>query len=109
MTKSEIKFNITLDDNKHPEAIHWQAEGSGMEGVKEAKAMLISLWDKKEANTLRIDLWTKEMMVEEMQHFYYEMLMSMADTYQNATNDSSNAVELKNFAKKFGQSVNVLK
>lgn len=109
MTKSEIKFSITLDDNKHPEAIHWQAQESGMDGIKEAKAMMISLWDKKDANTLRIDLWTKEMMVEEMQHFYYEMFMSMADTYQNATNDAKNATEIRAFAKKFGQGVSVLK
>lgn len=109
MTKSDIKFTIGLDDNKHPETIHWQAQDSGMDGIKEAKAMMISLWDKKDASTLRIDLWTKEMMVEEMQHFYYEMLMSMADTYQNATNDADNANELRAFAKKYGQRVNVLK
>ena len=109
MKKSEINFTITLDDNKNPEAIHWQAAGSGMEGIKESKALMISLWDKKDANTMRIDLWTKEMMVEEMQHFYYEMFMSMADTYQNATNDSKNAVDIRSFAKKFGQSVSVVK
>ena len=55
MKKSEINFTITLDDNKNPEAIHWQAAGSGMEGIKESKALMISLWDKKDANTMRID------------------------------------------------------
>jgi gliding motility-associated protein GldC len=109
MKSSEIKFTITLDDNKNPEAIHWQAQDSGMEGIKESKALMVSLWDKKDAHTMRIDLWTKEMMVEEMHHFYYEMLMSMADTYQNATNDAKNATELRVFAKKFGQAVSVVK
>lgn len=109
MKTSEIKFTITLDDNKNPEAIHWQAQDSGMEGIKESKALMVSLWDKKEAHAMRIDLWTKEMMVEEMHHFYYEMLMGMADTYQNATNDTKKATELREFAKKFGQAVSVVK
>lgn len=109
MKNSTIKFDITLDQNKHPEKIEWMASDSGMEGAKGAKAILLSVWDEKEPGTLRIDLWTKEMMVEEMQHFYYEMFMSMADTYQNATNDAKNATEIRAFAKKFGQGVSVLK
>jgi gliding motility-associated protein GldC len=109
MKKSEIKFTVTLDDNKHPESIYWVAEDSGTQGEKESKAVMISLWDKKEMSTMRIDLWTKEMMVEEMHQFYYESLMSMADTFQNATNNTTSAEAMRAFARQFGKEIGVLK
>jgi len=80
MKKSEIKFTVSLDEQKQPLAIEWQADESGVEGVKSCKSLMISLWDEREKSTLRIDLWTKDMMVNEMQRFFYESLSSMADT-----------------------------
>lgn len=103
MKKSEIKFTVTLDEFKQPVSIDWQAEDSGIEGVKACKSLMIALWDEKEKSTLRIDLWTKEMMVNEMQRFFYESLNSMADTYMRATNDDSTAAELREFSLKFAK------
>jgi len=103
MKKSEIKFTVTLDDEKQPVAIHWQADDSGIEGVKPCKSLMVSLWDEQEKSTMRIDLWTKEMMVNEMQRFFYESLSSMADTYVRATNDESTAKELREFSEKFAK------
>lgn len=108
MKKSEIKFTVTVDEDKHPESIYWSAEDSGMEGEKESKALLISLWDKKDNATLRIDLWTKEMMVEEMQVLYYETLLSMADTLQRATSNEALSNKLRTFAKEFGAEAKVI-
>ncbi len=109
MKKSEIKFTVTLDEEKNPVALHWNAEDSGMEGDKECKALMLTLFDKKELTTMRIDLWTKDMMVNDMQQFYYEMFMSMADTYLNATNDKALSTNIKNFARQFGKDVNLVK
>ena len=106
--KSEIKLSITLDESKQPVAIHWKADDSGMEGMQESKSMMLALWDKKEKSTMRIDLWTTEMMVEEMQFFFYETLASMADTYHRATNDNVMAEEMRKFAKTFGEKTKVL-
>ena len=106
--KSEIKLSITLDESKQPVAIHWKADDSGIEGMQEAKSMMLALWDKKEKSTMRIDLWTTEMMVEEMQFFFYETLASMADTYLRATNDNVMAEEMRKFAKIFGEKTKVL-
>ena len=58
---------------------------------------------------MRIDLWTQEMMVEEMQQFFFEMYMSMADTYQNATNDKDQAEKMRGFARQFGKEVSLIK
>ncbi|HEX5001125.1 MAG TPA: gliding motility protein GldC [Bacteroidia bacterium] len=109
MKQSEIKFTVTLDDSRNPEKISWKADDSGVEGEKECKALMLSVWDKKDSCTLRIDLWTKEMMVEEMQHLIYETIRSLGETYTRATNDKSAGDELLQFAARFGKLTNVLK
>ena len=75
MKKSTINFTVSLDENHIPEKIEWAASDTGEEGIKEAKALMISLWDEKENNTLRMDLWTKKMMVDEMRHFFMQSLI----------------------------------
>ncbi len=109
MKKSDIHFSVTLDENKIPERIQWTAEDSGVQGEKECSSVLISIWDPKDKSTLRIDLWTQKMMVEEMQHLFYETFRSMADTYLRATNDDKAAAEITSFAEKFGKMNGVLK
>lgn len=108
MKKSEIKFTVTLDETKQPVAINWQADDSGIDGIKSCKSLMISLWDDKEKSTLRIDLWTKEMMVNDMQRFFYESLSSMADTYLRATNDENTAAELREFSEKFAKKASLI-
>jgi gliding motility-associated protein GldC len=109
MKKSQIKFNVTLDDKKNANHIEWEAEDSGVEGVKPCKSVIISLWDSTDNGTMRIDLWTKEMMVEDMKRFFYETFMSMADTYDRATSDKENSVQIREFATHFGKATKVLK
>lgn len=104
--KSKLEFNITMDENMVPESISWLAENHP---ESKCRAFMTSLWDDKESNTLRIDLWTKEMMIEEMRHFFVQSLITMADTFERATNDASSAEELRNFSKEFGKKLGVIK
>jgi gliding motility-associated protein GldC len=101
--KSEINFTVSLDENHVPEKIEWTASDTGEAELKEAKAMIISLWDAKENNTLRIDLWTKDMMLDEMKHFFYQSIITMSDTYERATNDKAVAEEMREFGKMIGE------
>jgi gliding motility-associated protein GldC len=109
MKTSEIKFAVTVDEHKIPEKIQWEAADSGVEGLHDAKAMMLTVWDGKTNTSLRIDLWTKEMLIDDMKQFFYENLMTMAETYQRATNDDNTAREMKLAAEKFGQQVGILK
>ncbi len=102
---STINFNIKLDANQVPEAISWEATDSGIEGAKPCNAVMISIWDPKENTTLRIDLWTKEMLVADMKRYFYENFMTMADTYLRATNDEVNAKNIKRFADEFAKTI----
>jgi gliding motility-associated protein GldC len=101
MTQSTITIDVNLDEQKIPHQIMWNATQSNSEAKQEAKAMMISFWDGKERAALRIDLWTKEMMVDEMADFYYQTMMTMADTFERATHQAELVNEMKGFAKTF--------
>ena len=101
--KSEIKINVELDDNKMPVKIAWGATDAGFDGKKHAKTLMLSLWDEKENVTLGIDLWTKEMTVEEMNVHYHQMLFKMADTFERATLNTEAANLLKDFSSEFAK------
>lgn len=101
MNKSSIIIDVHLDEKKVPAGIEWRASDTTVEKSQKAKAMMLSLWDGAEKTALRIDLWTKEMMVDEMADFYYQTMMTMADTYERATQHKELVTEMKNFAKEF--------
>ena len=101
MEKSTITIDVLLDPNKIPEQINWSASGSSAEQAQKAKAMCIAFWDAADKTALRIDLWTKDMMVDEMADFYYQMMMTMADTFKRATKQDEIAADMKKFAKDF--------
>ena len=75
MNQSTIKIDVLLDPNKVPEQISWQATDSSADMAQKAKAMCIAFWDANDKTAMRIDLWTKEMMVDEMADFFYQNLM----------------------------------
>lgn len=99
--KSNINIEVELDEEKMPETIHWNAPGGGVDDMQNAKALLLGLWDGQEKSALRIDLWTKKMMVDEMIDFFHQTFHGMADTYLRATKNEAMAKELKEFANSF--------
>lgn len=103
MKQSEINITVKLDENHIPQNITWSSKDEVQEATSECKALMMSLWDAKENNTLRIDLWTKEMMIDEMKHFFFQSMITMADTYERATSDAEAAKEMREFAKNMGE------
>lgn len=106
---SVITIKVGLDEQGMPEEIQWKATGSGMENVNHSNAFLLSLWDRKDKTSLRIDLWTKDMLIDEMKQFFYETLATMAGTYEKATSDKELAAEMKTFSEAFGKKAGVLR
>jgi gliding motility-associated protein GldC len=104
---SEIKLHVTLDENKVPKNIEWTATDNNVVNSP-VRAMMLSLWDPAENNTLRIDLWTQEMMVEEMKHFVHQQLMLMAETFERSTGETQMATAMREFGKFFGEKMNVI-
>lgn len=101
MKKSNISIEIELDDNKVPQQINWSATDSTADIMQPAKSMMVAFWDGADKSALRIDLWTKDMMVDEMADFYYQTMMGMADTFLRATQQNELVNDMKQFAKEF--------
>lgn len=105
---SEIKFKVGLDENKVPEEISWTAKDGGIEN-ESSKAILISVWDHLQKDTLRMDLWTKEMPVDEMKQFFHQTLTAMASTFERATNDEKMAATMRDFCEYFAEKLELKK
>ena len=103
---SDIIFNVQLDENKVPEKIRWQAEDGQETG--NCKATMISIWDADEKNTLKIDLWTKEMTVDEMKKFYHQSLLSMADSFERSTGEERIAKDIRDFSRYFAEELGLI-
>lgn len=99
--ESRITIDVTLDENRVPEAIHWNASENAAANAQKAKGMMLSFWDGADKTALRVDLWTKDMMVDEMTDFLYQTIMTMADTYDRATHQHELVDDMKNFARNF--------
>lgn len=101
MIESDINIKVQLDGGKVPQKITWSASGSTADTPQEAKAVFIAFWDALDKAALRIDLWTKDMMVDEMADFYFQIFSTMADTFQRATKHHQLSDDMKAFAKDF--------
>ncbi len=103
MEVSRITIDVHLDENKVPEQILWNASATTADTQQKAKAMMLAFWDGADKSALRIDLWSKEMMVDEMADFYYQTFITMADSFSRATGQQKLSEELKDFAKEFNR------
>lgn len=106
--KSEIKFLVELDENRVPEKLLWSAKDGGVD-LEEAKAIMLSVWDSKSKESMRIDLWTKEMPVDEMKIFFHQTLVAMSDTFHRATGDEKMADTMKDFYEYFAEKLELKK
>lgn len=105
---SEIRFNIELDENRVPEKLTWSAQDGGVQ-AEEAKAIMLSIWDSKAKETMRIDLWTKDMPVGEMKIFFHQTLVAMSDTFKRATDDEKMSDTMKDFCDYFAEKLELTK
>ena len=101
-SKSKIEFIIGLDENKIPEELNWSADDGNIKN-SEVKAMLISVWDHNKKDTLKVDLWTKDMPVDEMKQFFHQTLVSMTSTFETATNDEKMTATMRDFCDYFAE------
>ena len=109
MLKSEINFSIDLDESRIPEKIFWDATENPNEGVNETKAISISVWDQYHKGLLGINLWTKDMPVDEMKLFFHQTLVAMSETFQRATQDEKMADTMKDFCDYFAEKMELKK
>lgn len=106
--KSTIELQVELDENRVPEKLRWTAQDGGIKN-EEAKAMMLSVWDSKAQETLRIDLWTKDMPVDEMKLFFHQTLVEMSNTFNRATQDEKMTATMMDFCDYFAEKLELKK
>ena len=99
---TEIKIEVSLDENNIPEHMNWTAKDGGISS-QETKAMLLSFWDSEAQETLKMDLWVKDMPVDQMQLFFHQTLVSLSDTFYEATKDEKMTATMKDFCDYFAE------
>ncbi len=104
---SQIRIDVHLDKENLPVKIEWDADDSDFDGKESAKGMMFSIFDGLKQNAMRIDLWTQDMNIEEMNLFMFQTLATMADTFERATNNKEVADEMRDFVHHFGHQVKV--
>lgn len=101
--KPDIEISVELGEDNIPSNIAWKSHQGGDGQWMDSKGMIVSFFDRASKDTLRIDLWTKDMQVMEMDRFFYYTMKGMSDTYLRATNNKELAEQMRQFVEHFGQ------
>jgi gliding motility-associated protein GldC len=109
MKKAEIKLIVDLDDNNVPQHITWESTDSKTQEALPVKAFMLSLWDHNYKNTLKIDLWTNDMPVDEMKKFFFETLQTMGDSFLRATGETNIVEDLRDYCAHFAEKMEISK
>ena len=104
--KQTLKFEIELDDNNLPKNIEMLSSDKTTQ-EKDVKALMVSAWASKTKETLRIDLWTKDMPVNEMCIMYHQTLIGMASTLERATGHDKLAGALRDYCEFFAEETKI--
>jgi gliding motility-associated protein GldC len=107
--RAEIHFNVVLDENRLPLSIEWSATDAPGEGSHPTKSILLSVWNSEEKKAMRIDLWTKDMLVDEMKLFVFQTLVTLSETLERATSERAAADEMRRFAERLGGILGVVR
>jgi len=108
MRKTEIKVSVTLDEANIPDTIVWKSDDDKTNQEHVSKAMMLALFEKDTMETVKIDLWTKDMQMQEMDRFFFQTLKSMADTYFKATKNNVLASRMQEFARYFAEETKII-
>ena len=103
---SSIDIKVGLNENHVPLRMQWSATDGNIDN-QDTKAMLLAMWDTDKQQTLKIDLWTEDMSVEEMKQFFHQTLLTMADSFERATGETLICEDLRDYCYHFADKMNV--
>lgn len=104
---STVSIDVGLNENNLPIQMKWTAPDGSITDAP-AKAMLLSIWDPSQNNTMKIDLWTKDMSVEEMKQFFHQTLLTLSDSFERATGETKICEDLRDYCYHFADKMQIL-
>lgn len=106
--KKDINITVELDEDNIPVDIVWNASDMGGAEASKIRAMLLSMWDPEKKDTLKLDLWTRDMTIDEMKIFFHQTLVTMSDTLKRSTNEDKMSEDLKDFCSYFAEKMEIV-
>ena len=106
--QSEIKIEVTLDEQKRPSKIRWTADSPDGPVSKKSKAMLLSFFDEESLETMKIDLWTNDFKLAEMDRFMFHTLNALTESYYKATANQELSNQMRSFVQHFGEFTGII-
>ena len=106
--KTKIFIDINMDENNIPEETKWTASDGGVSNMN-TKAILLSFWDSENQESLKMDLWVKDMPVDQMQLFFHQTLVSLSETFYRATQDEKMTATMRDFCDYFAEKLKIKK
>lgn len=103
---SSINIKVRLDEERMP--VDMEISGTDFQEPQVVKALLLSVFDLDRKETLKIDLWTKDMQVVEMDRFMFQTLRGLSDTYNNSTKNTALANVMRQFVEYFGKETEII-
>lgn len=104
----EIYIDVELDEKNIPVDIRWKATDLAMADEANCRAMFLSMWDHRSKDTLRLDLWTRDMTVDEMKIFFHQTLVTMADSLEKAIQDPRITGDMRDFCDYFAEKMDIV-
>ena len=105
--KQTLKFEVELDENNLPNSIKMLKEKASNSSI-DLKALMIAGWDAKRKETLRVDIWTKDMPVNDMFIMYHQNMMGMATSLEKSTGQNKLANALRDYCDFFAKETKIL-
>jgi len=107
MKQTKIQINIELNENHLAEKITWDAPDGDVENHP-AKAFFLSLWDGAAMSSMRVEMWQKDLFVDEMKQFIHQTMLSLSETYEKATGDAKLSNDMRDFCLYFAEKAGIL-
>ena len=104
--KQTLKFEVELDANHLPVSIEMNASDVDA-NESSIKALMISAWAAQTKETLRIDLWTKDMSINEMFIMYHQTMIGMSSSLEKATGHEKLAGALRDYCEFFAEQTKI--
>lgn len=105
---TELILKVQLDQENIPEEIYWKTDGAQQAEWVKAKAFLLSIFEEATKDTLKLDVWTRDFQMNEMDRFMYHSLKALCDTYSKATNNAELSNQFMSFVSYFGEKTEII-
>ena len=105
--KKILKFEVELDENNLPKNIQMVGHQLDKDEVN-LKALMIAAWDAQKKETLRVDIWTKDMPVHDMFILYHQNMMGMATSLDKSTGEGKLAEALRDYCAFFAEKTKII-